>query len=942
MKTKFFMTMALLCMLWPSMKADQVTSFDYSKYTFTWTDSTGVEHTNKLTDKATDPDHILALIAKVYCDKEIPGTWYKDETKPTTSAKIDYDLYAREAANTSSAEPKTSDGYVDYLEAAGYCGDGKTVENPEQEGKTVLFVEIKPTFESVQNGNQTYGIYNADIQSNRDFVKYVIQSVQLVSSFMRVNDTNNGGANPGYMFYIDNISTNRFYYISKGRARKDYGFYPFWHMFEQISPTAGSNATPTTNLAADLKAGKVYKAIHSCGSIPVIGCGHEFTISGSGDLNSFNGLTLYLPDYRLGSANSAYTTKYKPSTFLYQCTLKAEAVPSTKQEGYYTVNLSWDTNFTNDKIGADADEQFYVYVVNEDGTYTLLKESDSTMGETTEELTHSYEVRQSSTTQTIRYIVTANPIEKVDGNITASSIFVNSNVDDVVIPGGEAFFSEASEYRSRFDMDNELNLYKNTVTVTPNTSKDFNQIAVDNPYTLVRAYVDENNVAHKDEVATVQFTQAADALYSGDPTYTYELVYNADAQDTDKAFDDNYPDASKTFTGTLASKDEKIEIVDYFHVSTAENVQPEAYRYILYQGTASVSNECKIPVYKTTCETGLSPVTLDDVKSDINGDISLTADDVYTKFNGWIDPSQNIKRFDMYRYNDKTNIANAQCEGSYITLFQDKKEVDKQQPGISGYFFTANDKLSEVELEGNDAVYVPQITTNVEFDEAGTVTNTYGCNRANVGMPNVALNVTNFIASAKTWTGANGKKYCGYNVQLELTPTVPENAPYVYYYRVWRLNPDGSETLLNTLGDGEYGANYSSTIGKFFPTDEQATTLSVTDVFTNVAPSNDNPDVSVIYVARLYSTNKYNTAASSPLKLADEETANFYVSESTIPVFFNNSVVTGVSDVTAAKNIAGVRYYNALGQSSAQPFAGLNIVVTTYTDGSTSSAKVLK
>ena len=50
---------------------------------------------------------------------------------------------------------------------------------------------------------------------------------------------------------------------------------------------------------------------------------------------------------------------------------------------------------------------------------------------------------------------------------------------------------------------------------------------------------------------------------------------------------------------------------------------------------------------------------------------------------------------------------------------------------------------------------------------------------------------------------------------------------------------------------------------------------------------------------------------------------------------------SGVSDIQA-KAVAGVRYYNLSGQSSDKPFDGINIVVTTHTDGTTTSAKVIK
>jgi len=51
---------------------------------------------------------------------------------------------------------------------------------------------------------------------------------------------------------------------------------------------------------------------------------------------------------------------------------------------------------------------------------------------------------------------------------------------------------------------------------------------------------------------------------------------------------------------------------------------------------------------------------------------------------------------------------------------------------------------------------------------------------------------------------------------------------------------------------------------------------------------------------------------------------------------------TAVEEVNAARTATSVRYYNVAGQQSVQPFEGMNIVVTTYNDGTTSTSKVIK
>ena len=53
------------------------------------------------------------------------------------------------------------------------------------------------------------------------------------------------------------------------------------------------------------------------------------------------------------------------------------------------------------------------------------------------------------------------------------------------------------------------------------------------------------------------------------------------------------------------------------------------------------------------------------------------------------------------------------------------------------------------------------------------------------------------------------------------------------------------------------------------------------------------------------------------------------------------SPLTGLDEMAAEKQIAGVRYFNMAGQEM-QQVNGLTIVVTTYTDGTTNAVKVMK
>ena len=52
--------------------------------------------------------------------------------------------------------------------------------------------------------------------------------------------------------------------------------------------------------------------------------------------------------------------------------------------------------------------------------------------------------------------------------------------------------------------------------------------------------------------------------------------------------------------------------------------------------------------------------------------------------------------------------------------------------------------------------------------------------------------------------------------------------------------------------------------------------------------------------------------------------------------------ISAVENINAGKAVAGVKYYNVAGQAADKAFDGVNVVVTTYVDGTQSVVKVVK
>ena len=53
----------------------------------------------------------------------------------------------------------------------------------------------------------------------------------------------------------------------------------------------------------------------------------------------------------------------------------------------------------------------------------------------------------------------------------------------------------------------------------------------------------------------------------------------------------------------------------------------------------------------------------------------------------------------------------------------------------------------------------------------------------------------------------------------------------------------------------------------------------------------------------------------------------------------SSNITTAICEVSSAKKAKAIRYYNTLGTESSHPFKGINIMVTTHTDGTTTAKK---
>ena len=468
----------------------------YDAITYQWTDASGVSHENAITDEATDPHQIVALLKKVYCDPNIPGPRYSAYDKD------------------GNRERPVYYGAV----GGGWNISANDVTPPYEEGYTILMVALNNHITTyggdTQQGGLWGGTYNSNFFTNtNDLIDYIsdnIAAVQLLTDGLRVGS----GMMSGTTFNISG-EYNRFFVLGKGQARQKDSWVtnyennnnviageavPFKFMFEEFSPTSGREGSQITDFYSKMVGGKLYPVIHDCMS--VIDKEHDFSMAGKNgtEYKSMTGMNIFIPDYRLMywekdttwttgwlfptthngvydgrtqnpyktvdgqefadpryvTANfAAYNQDYAPRMGIYLVNLEAAAEP-TATEHVYNVVLDW-TSSLDDLASEDVPQTYILYLVLTD------EEGNEVHQEiiTTSENSYTYEVPQDEHSYTLTYIVFAKPS---DGD---HDMFVAwSNQASVVIPGWYDFLNLAlNHYESDYVANEELNYYRNFLNV---------------------------------------------------------------------------------------------------------------------------------------------------------------------------------------------------------------------------------------------------------------------------------------------------------------------------------------------------------------------------------------------------------------------------------------------------------------------------------------------
>lgn len=766
----------------------KVTRFDYSNYTFTYMED-GVEKTAHLTDEALTPAHQIALLREVYTNPDIPGIKYAYDYNGRQSRKLDYNQY----------------GHLGQNDACYWLGTSSDVyPNPNEDGMTMLLVQLKTTWRTGLHGS---------MKTAEQYFSNAIKSIKLMPDFVRVHDPDN----PGYLFSVD-ATVNRFFFLSKGKARSSYTK-PLYRLFEQISPYNVYGAVDDKSLIDEIRAGNIYYCFHDCSGVmsytntTTNEPPHWFTVSSDGETYDLKNLTIFMSDRRFEdelapasmsdvTSNSSYYNEYgngqnpgeenweiMPRVFLYEVSLAATATVCEDDEDYVNIRLDWIT----DMQGINAPEQFWVYQT--DGYNMELLATIPNQPTTAK--THEYRVERLPDVQEFSYVVVAAPIVydndlqmyRDDQGNPIKTISATSNTVKVVIPGRDPYFSQAASVRSRYEIDKDINVYKNSLTISPTTRTDYESIKNNtNVFNITR----DDNQGNKVTIATVQYTQKADL--SG---YDYTVTYDNSTQDLVNLFDDEEPVTSGSFS---AYDESYVPVIDRFSASTATNSHPAKYTYRMEQPGGDYSNAVDVKVYKTTNTISSYGFTQEDVAADTDRSLYAKPMTMIT-FDAINDPYANLLEYGIYAIDSGNTVRkvckaeNAMNDGVYV-LYSAKNTTALDEVTGNVAIGPQGGQITTIDYNKSATTtptYVPVIKTS--YSVLQSEYNTYGCEKKSLSYPSVKANIKkrnnkDQLYITDIYEGPEGF-YRTYVAEVEIKPNLKPAPGYmVYRYRVWRVNGD--------------------------------------------------------------------------------------------------------------------------------------------------------
>ena len=287
-----------------------------------------------------------------------------------------------------------------------------------------------------------------------------------------------------------------------------------------------------------------------------------------------------------------------------------------------------------------------------------------------------------------------------------------------------------------------------------------------------------------------------------------------------------------------------------------------------------------------------------------------------------------------YQVNDKMVVAKKfQRNNKNYIVVKDAAEAVRNfsTPAAGDKFFNINGNKQEKYAQNNWMLVSLPVELYNHVNEKNTVTSITGSLTEKF---NVAMEATKVVFEDVINDFAPNT-YCPINFMGERS-VKGTNQAYTssYYFAIPKANEYANVVW----------AVYNGTDGAFYLPSHTTGSINVQEFKAafNVdysLNSVDNPELTSGNVYSFEALVKEVAVPTTDAKSTSDASTKFVVYPLDLDA---NKVATGVNDVNSAKEVKGVSYFNMMGVESAQPFDGVNIMVTTYTDGTSSAAKVLR
>ncbi len=668
----------------------------------------------------------------------------------------------------------------------------------------------------------------------------------------------------------------------------------------------------------------------------------------------------------------------------------------------YKLHLTWDSNLLKFLPGEEGQYTLYRVITNADGTktYQAVGEFDPNTFE------YYDNVPMQKNGQQVTYVVQGQDVGKfLSLQMSNEESYIIPGLDREeqlrIALNNDYYFSR---YDAATQTNNYSNSVIANNTVGTNVKPSYLQNAVAGSdvgkFKFWRATVNEvNGEMVVDTENAVNFVTAWVSNYNSATGGT--LTYRDWTDQTDfssKYYGHGYHQNPTSSTFSIVDDEvvfDGLKLYDNFSVSVEANTHPAQYVYYVTLETAvpfalneagtetstqARSNTVSVPVYKT--EMAMNPISAQDVEDDVTHQFpAATKFDVNARYSS----RSEILGYYIYRWADGKTAAvdrsiyeddgadaspqgQAGNQGEYYTVamntdftgrtenfganyadvtasFEDNY-VNKAQAADTYTYAPVVELFAPIQ-----AVELPSGADRVDY-------NTYGGSQQMSAGGLVDVEVVKYAPSSYSWN-AGGKEYRYYNVNLKVNPNkeiVPEGYE-IAKVRAWRKiaskylgeqaatqNTPDYTGRLNLDVNGEYmfvnkedcqkgeelGAELLGTSGNNGPV--------YSGTFGAVALEQGD-EIPMSFVVRVYFT-KSQPAGAPMLKAEGDQ--RYYIAETVVEDKLTYEIPTGIDGVGVMNNVASVKYYNAAGVESDIPFQGVNIVVTRYNDGSTTTTKILK